>query len=35
VRLLEVHVHREPAVERWPRAGRVDVIFSHRVEPKR
>jgi hypothetical protein len=34
-RLFQVHVHREPAVERWSRAGRVDVMVSHRVEPKR
>lgn len=35
VRLHQVHVHREPAVERWSRAGRVDIMTSHRVEPKR
>jgi hypothetical protein len=35
VRLYQVHVHRESAVERWSRAGRVDIMTSRRVEPKR
>jgi hypothetical protein len=35
VRLHQVHVHREPAVERWSRAGQVDIMTSHWVEPKR
>jgi hypothetical protein len=35
VRLHQVHVHRGGDVERWSRAGRMDVMVSHRVEPKR
>jgi hypothetical protein len=35
VRLHRVHVHRGPAVEHWSRAGRMDVMISHRVEPRR
>lgn len=35
VRIHQVHVHREPTVERWSRAGRLDVMISHRVERKR
>jgi hypothetical protein len=35
VRLHRVHVHRGPVVERWSRAGRMDVMISHRVEPRR
>jgi hypothetical protein len=35
VRLYQVHVHRGGGVERWSRAGRMDVMVSHRVEPKR
>jgi TRAP-type C4-dicarboxylate transport system permease large subunit len=30
-----VHVHRGAAAERWSRAGRMDIMISHRVEPKR
>ncbi len=35
VKVHHVHVHREPTVERWSRAGRMDVMISHRVERKR
>jgi len=35
VSLHHVHVHREPTVERWSSAGRMDVMISHRVERKR
>ena len=35
VRLYRVHVHRGAEVERWSRAGRMDIMISHRVEPKR
>ncbi|HSK09564.1 MAG TPA: hypothetical protein VK911_08305, partial [Vicinamibacterales bacterium] len=35
VRLYEVHVHRGGSTERWSRAGRMDIMISHRVEPKR
>ena len=35
VRLHRVHVHRGPVVEHWSRAGRMDIMISHRVEPKR
>jgi hypothetical protein len=35
VRLHRVHVHRGPQVEHWSRAGRMDIMISHRVEPKR
>jgi hypothetical protein len=35
VRLHRVHVHRDPVVERWSRAGRMDIMISHRVEPRR
>jgi hypothetical protein len=35
VRLHRVHVHRGPVVERWSRAGRMDIMISHRVEPRR
>jgi hypothetical protein len=30
-----VHVHRGPVVEHWSRAGRMDLMISHRVEPRR
>lgn len=30
-----VHVHRERATELWSRAGRMDIMVSHRVERKR
>jgi hypothetical protein len=33
-RLYRVHIHREQG-ERWSRAGRMDIMISHRVEPKR
>lgn len=35
VKLYQVHVHRGDSVERWSRAGRMDIMVSHRVEPKR
>ncbi|HNV03622.1 MAG TPA: hypothetical protein PLN93_14600 [Vicinamibacterales bacterium] len=35
VRLHRVHVHRGPVIERWSRAGRMDIMVSRRVEPKR
>jgi hypothetical protein len=35
VRVHRVHVHRGPLVESWSRAGRMDIMISHRVEPKR
>jgi len=35
LRVHRVHVHREPATEAWSRAGRMDIMVSHRVEPKR
>ncbi len=35
VRLYQVHVHRGGSTERWSRAGRMDIMVSHRVEPKR
>jgi hypothetical protein len=35
VKVYHVHVHREATVERWSRAGRMDVMISHRVERKR
>lgn len=34
VRIHRVHVHRTGA-ERWSRAGRMDVMISHRVGPTR
>lgn len=35
VRLHRVHVHRGPVADRWSRAGRMDIMISHRVEPRR
>jgi len=35
VRLYQVHVHRGGSTEIWSRAGRMDIMVSHRVEPKR
>ncbi len=35
VRIHRVHVHRGPAVEAWSRAGRMDIMLSHKLEPKR
>lgn len=35
VRVHRVHVHRQRATELWSRAGRMDIMVSHRVEPKR
>jgi hypothetical protein len=34
VRVHRVHVHRGEA-DRWSRAGRMDVMVSHRVGPTR
>ena len=33
--LHQIHVRRGPAAERWSRAGRMDIMISHRVEPRR
>ena len=30
-----VHVHRDGEADRWSRAGRMDVMVSHRVGPAR
>lgn len=30
-----VHVHRAPESDRWSRAGRLDIMISHRVGPRR
>jgi hypothetical protein len=35
VHVHRVHVHRERATEGWARAGRMDIMVSHRMEPKR
>jgi hypothetical protein len=35
IRVHRVHVHRGGQVEHWSRAGRMDIMISHRVEPKR
>jgi hypothetical protein len=35
VRVHRVHIHREHATEAWARAGRMDIMVSHRMEPKR
>jgi hypothetical protein len=35
VRIYQVHIYHEPVVERWSRAGRVDIMVSHRVERRR
>ena len=29
------HVHRAAGAESWSRAGRMDIMISHRMEPKR
>jgi hypothetical protein len=34
-RIHRVHIHGEPAAQAWSRAGRLDVLASHRVAPKR
>lgn len=31
----KAHIHRGRATELWSRAGRMDIMVSHRVEPKR
>jgi len=33
--LHQVHVYRGPAADQWSRAGRMDIMVSHRVEPRR
>lgn len=35
VQVHRVHVHRAPESDRWSRAGRLDVMISHRVGPRR
>ncbi|MFB3852807.1 MAG: hypothetical protein ACE148_03160 [Vicinamibacterales bacterium] len=33
--LHQIHVYRGPAADQWSRAGRMDIMVSHRVEPRR
>lgn len=33
--LHRIHVHRDAAHPRWARAGRMDIMYSHRVGPRR
>jgi hypothetical protein len=33
--LHRIHVHRDAAHPRWARAGRMDIMYSHRLEPRR
>ena len=35
VQVHRVHVHRAPESDRWSRAGRLDVMLSHRGGPRR
>jgi len=35
VRIRRIHVHHGTEDELWSQAGRVDIMHSHRVEPKR
>lgn len=35
VRIHRVHIHRERATELWSRAGRMDIMVSHRVERRK
>jgi hypothetical protein len=35
VHVHRVHVPRAPESDRWSRAGRLDVMISHRVGPRR
>ena len=35
VRVRRVHVHREQQEDAWLRAGRMDIMISHRVGPPR
>lgn len=35
VHVHRVHVYRDASTDRWSRAGRMDIMVSHRVEPKR
>jgi hypothetical protein len=34
-RIRRIHLHHGTEDELWSRAGRVDIMHSHRVEPKR
>ncbi len=34
-RVRRIHLHHDTEDELWSRAGRVDIMHSHRVEPKR
>jgi len=34
VRIHRIHVHHGTEDELWSRAGRVDIMHSHRVEPR-
>jgi hypothetical protein len=35
IRIHRVHVHRERGDEAWTRVGRMDLLLTHRVVPKR
>ena len=35
VRVHRVHVQHAPESDRWSRAGRLDIMVSHRVGPRR
>lgn len=35
VLIHRVHIHRERAAELWSRAGRMDIMVSHRVERRK
>lgn len=35
VAVRAVHIHRDAAHARWARAGRMDIMLSHRLEPRR
>jgi hypothetical protein len=35
VQVHRAHIHRERATELWSRAGRMDIMVSHRMEPRR
>ena len=34
-RIHKIHVHRERGDEAWTRVGRMDLLLTHRVVPKR
>lgn len=34
-RIRRIHLHHDTEDELWSRAGRVDIMHSHRVEPRR